>query len=58
LRWFALTEIPYDEMWQDDEHWLPLLLDGMRFNGDFYFNGDGTKLIDFDLKIEPRVASE
>ena len=53
LRWFAFDEIPYDEMWQDDEHWLPLLLEGRRFNGDFHFNEDGTKLLDFDLKIEP-----
>lgn len=57
LRWFALDEVPYGEMWQDDEHWLPLLLDGKRFKGDFYFNGDGTKLLDFDLKIEPRARS-
>lgn len=53
LRWFSFNEIPYEEMWQDDEHWLSLLLEGRRFNGDFYFNEDGTKLLDFDLKIEP-----
>lgn len=53
LRWFAVDEIPYGEMWQDDEHWLPLLLEGRRFDGDFYFNKEGTELIDFDLKIEP-----
>ena len=53
LRWFALDEIPYEEMWQDDEHWLPLLLEGRRFNGDFYFNEEGTELLDFDLEIEP-----
>ena len=52
LRWFALDEIPYDEMWQDDRHWLPLLLEGRRFNGDFYFNEDGTELLDFNLEIE------
>ena len=53
LRWFALDEIPYGDMWQDDEHWLPLLLEGRRFSGDFYFNEEGTKLLDFDLEIEP-----
>ena len=25
-RWFALNEIPFDEMWADDRHWLPQLL--------------------------------
>jgi len=53
LRWFNLDEIPYDEMWQDDRHWLPLLLEGRRFDGNFYFNEDGTELLDFDLKLEP-----
>ena len=49
LRWFAFDEIPYDDMWQDDEHWLPLLLEGKRFNGEFYFNEDGSKLLDYNL---------
>ena len=53
LRWFAFDETPYDEMWQDDEHWLPLLLEGKRFSGDFYFNEDGTEMVDFNLKVEP-----
>ena len=49
LRWFPVDEIPYGEMWQDDEHWLPLLLDGKDFTGDFYFNEDGSELLDFTL---------
>lgn len=32
-RWFAESEIPYDTMWPDDIHWLPLLLAGKRFKG-------------------------
>jgi 8-oxo-dGTP diphosphatase len=51
LRWFPVDEIPYHEMWQDDEHWLPLLLDGRDFAGDFYFNEDGSELIDFKLTV-------
>jgi len=35
--WFALEEIPYDKMWADDPHWLPLLLEGKRFEGKFSF---------------------
>ncbi|KON30956.1 hypothetical protein AC482_02370 [miscellaneous Crenarchaeota group-15 archaeon DG-45] len=53
LRWFPLDEVPYDEMWQDDRHWLPLLLEGRRFSGSFYFSEDGTELLGFDLKPEP-----
>lgn len=53
LCWFPLDEIPYDEMWQDDRHWLPLLLEGRRFCGSFYFSEDGRELHSFDLKPEP-----
>jgi 8-oxo-dGTP diphosphatase len=41
LRWFALDEIPYAEMWPDDRHWLPLLLEGKRFRGWFLLNEGG-----------------
>ena len=51
LRWFPIGEIPYGEMWQDDEHWLPLLLEGKNFEGDFYFNDDGTVLLDHKLTV-------
>lgn len=51
LRWFPLEEIPYDEMWQDDKYWLPLLLECKNFKGDFYFDEEGKKLLDFDLKV-------
>ena len=38
--WTALDQIPYDEMWQDDCIWLPLLLAGETFSGRFVFDGD------------------
>lgn len=38
--WFALDEIPYDEMWADDRHWLRRALDGERFRGDFVFEDE------------------
>jgi len=50
LKWFAIEDIPYDAMWQDDRHWLPLLLEGKVFQGVFYFNKDGSKLLDFHLQ--------
>jgi 8-oxo-dGTP pyrophosphatase MutT (NUDIX family) len=45
LRWFAIDSIPYEDMWQDDEHWLPLLLEGRSFNGEFYFNEEASQLL-------------
>jgi 8-oxo-dGTP diphosphatase len=45
LRWFPISQIPYDDMWEDDRLWLPLLLDGRSFIGDFYFTDKYQKLI-------------
>jgi len=50
LKWFNPEEIPYDKMWQDDEHWLPLLLKGKKFQGEFHFDEEGKRLLDFNLK--------
>jgi 8-oxo-dGTP diphosphatase len=49
LRWFPVEEIPYEEMWEDDLHWLPLLLEGRDFDGAFYFNEDASRLLEHRL---------
>lgn len=51
LRWIEFDKIPYEEMWEDDKHWLPLLIDGKTFNGEFCFNEEGTKLLKHKLKV-------
>ena len=45
LMWFSVDAIPYREMWQDDRLWLPLLLDGKSFVGDFYFTKGYTEFL-------------
>lgn len=37
-RWFSVDDIPYNRMWPDDNHWLPLLLAGKSFTGSFTFD--------------------
>lgn len=37
-RWFNRNEIPFDEMWQDDKHWMPLFFEKKRFFGKFIFD--------------------
>jgi 8-oxo-dGTP diphosphatase len=32
-RWYGVNELPYNEMWEDDRTWVPLLLSGERFAG-------------------------
>jgi 8-oxo-dGTP diphosphatase len=39
-QWFRFDEIPYDQMWADDRHWLPRMLQGERFDSWFEFDGE------------------
>ena len=38
--WTPVNAIPYDEMWEDDRHWFPLLAAHRHFVGNFEFDGD------------------
>lgn len=37
-QWFKLSDIPYEEMWQDDIMWLPFVLQGKRLRTKFTFD--------------------
>ena len=43
-QWFTRNEIPFGQMWQDDQYWLPILLEGKNFTGDFHFKDTVTLL--------------
>ncbi len=38
--WTAIDAIPYQEMWADDIHWLPGVLNGGTFRGYFHFDNE------------------
>lgn len=38
--WCSLNAIPYEQMWEDDRHWLPVVLSGSSIKGYFIFDGD------------------
>jgi 8-oxo-dGTP diphosphatase len=44
--WTALDAIPYQRMWEDDRHWLPLLLTDTCFHGRFAFEGESMRWMD------------
>jgi len=47
-KWFKIEQIPFNQMWPDDKYWLPLLLKGKNFEGEFHF--DERKLIDYQIR--------
>jgi len=48
--WFDIRQLPFDEMWEDDELWLRQALDGKSFRGFFVF--DGEKMLSQQLEWE------
>ncbi len=48
-KWFPFDEIPYGEMWVDDEIWLPSVLEGRTVKGVFHFDTPAT--VDYPSKI-------
>ena len=37
-KWFTLDKIPYDAMWDDDQYWLPQVLEGKLIRGKYTFD--------------------
>jgi 8-oxo-dGTP diphosphatase len=58
LKWFPIHRIPYDEMWEDDRLWLPLLLKGKSFIGDFYFTDGYEKLVGHTIRQTQSTVSQ
>ncbi len=47
--WIPIEKIPYDMMWEDDRHWLPMVMDGQFIEGRFIF--DGKKMVSKELSV-------
>jgi 8-oxo-dGTP pyrophosphatase MutT (NUDIX family) len=49
LRWFSAHRMPYDKMWPGDHLWIPLMLEGKSFVGDFYFTDNYTEFVSHQI---------
>jgi 8-oxo-dGTP diphosphatase len=54
--WHSLGAIPYDEMWEDNRVWMPLLLRGVPFSGRYVFDGDAMLDHRIERRFDPRRA--
>lgn len=50
--WTDVNEIPYHRMWEDDRHWLPLVLAGTGFHGKFVFEGEAMQWMDMAVDVK------
>jgi 8-oxo-dGTP diphosphatase / 2-hydroxy-dATP diphosphatase len=49
-QWFAFKEIPYSEMWDDDQYWLAEFLKGKNVDGKFMFD-ENDKVISKEIFV-------
>ena len=49
-QWHKQGALPFDHMWADDSHWLPLVLAGKKIEGDVTFNATGSLITSFRMK--------
>lgn len=49
--WCPVDRIPWEQMWEDDRHWLPRALEGLWVSGRFVFDED--KMGDFEIRLGP-----
>jgi len=45
--WVPVDQIPYEQMWEDDRIWIPMVLGGEQFLGRWIFDGD--RMLDYEL---------
>lgn len=49
--WTSIESIPYTRMWEDDRHWLPLLLKETHFHGRFIFEGESMQWMEMKTSV-------
>lgn len=51
--WFATKQIPFNQMWQDGRHWLPLVLKGQYVQAVFTFATDNETVAASEIESWP-----
>lgn len=50
LEWMDKSALPYADMWEDDKHWVPLMMEGKHFEGDFHFKENFQGLVSWNVR--------
>jgi 8-oxo-dGTP diphosphatase len=49
--WFPTADLPFAEMWPTDRIWVPHLLAGETFSGEFVVSDDGASLVEYEVEV-------
>lgn len=49
VKWVNVDKIPFNRMWDGDKYWLPLMLQGDRFDARFYYDKGNKKTIKYEI---------
>ncbi len=52
-RWFPISDLPFDRMWQDDAYWLPIVLNEKNIQAEFEFGKDNETVVSWHIKGVP-----
>lgn len=50
--WYPMNLLPFESMWVDDPHWVPLVLQGKKINAKFLFDDKGGELLNFAVSTK------
>ncbi len=57
-RWYPVLSPPLDQMWDDERHWLPLVLAGRFIIADFVYDESCTHVETAHVReVDPRVVA-
>ena len=54
--WFAVNDIPFGQMWQDDAFWLPIVLNGEAILAEFGFGEDNETVVSWIIQGGTRIC--
>lgn len=57
-KWFSLAQIPYDQMWPSDRHYLPLFLEGYKCLAHFYLDKSKRNILSHSIQRVDRLPEK
>lgn len=56
-QWYDIDAIPYEEMWDDDQYWMPQVLQGQKVTGTFTFDVN-DRMISHSVTVVEKLPHE